>query len=198
MEQAIYLIVGAALTWAFYFVQRKVERRKSVDAIERHQKLLALKVGLADADIDLDDLRRFEGDLIGRAETAARIADEYFSKAEDVARQAEAEDIDQAEMDRRALASFHRVDARLQTMVAHLRDQLDGDALDTFEQAHARWLDFRGRYADFIAQSYSGGAIRPLIHAVTLESITWSWITELETQLGHEDVVAADEQQDDE
>ncbi len=191
MEQIIYLLVGAALTWAFYFVQRKVERRNTVDAIERNQKLLALKQGLAEADTDLDELRRFEGRLIGRAETAARIADDYFSKAEEVARHTEAEDISQAEMDRLAMVSFHRVDARLQTLVVHLRGQLDGEALDTFEQAHASWLDFRGRHADFIAQSYSGGAIRPLIHAVTLESITLSWISELETQLGDEEDDAA-------
>ena len=50
------------------------------------------------------------------------------------------------------------------------------------------WLGsaFRERYARFIAQSYSSGVIRPLIHAVTLESITAAWIAELETQLGDE------------
>ncbi|AWV08653.1 lysozyme inhibitor LprI family protein [Marilutibacter maris] len=186
MEKLVYLIVGAALTWAFYFVQRRVERRGEVDAIERHQKLLALMRGLETAETDLDELRRFEHRLLGRAETAARIADSYFSKAEEVARHArDVEGVDA--IDHEAAQAFRRVDAELGELVVHLRRQLDGEALHTFEQAHARWLDYRERYARFIASSYSGGALRPLIHAVTLESVTLAWISELEMQLGDED-----------
>ena len=55
-----------------------------------------------------------------------------------------------------------------------------------FDEAHRAWLRFRECYARFISQSYSTGSIRPLIHAVTLESITAAWTTELETQLGDE------------
>lgn len=184
MEQTLYLIAGAALTWAFYFVQRRVERRGAVDAIERNQKLLELWQGLDGADVDLDELRQFEARLIGKAETAARIADRYFTRAEQVARQSAAVELGQAELDRQALESFQRADARLRELVDHLRAQLDGEALARFEQAHASWLDFRERYAAFIADCYASGAIRPLIHAVTLESISWAWISELETQLG--------------
>src|SRR5690606_16113842 len=45
MEQFAYLFAGAVLTWAFYFVQRRVEKRPTVEAIDRNQKLLALKQG---------------------------------------------------------------------------------------------------------------------------------------------------------
>lgn len=187
MEQLIYLIVGAALTWAFYFIQRRVERRRSVDAIERHQMLLALKQGLETAETSLEDLRRFEHRLLGRAETAVRVADTWFSKAEEVARHAREDDTSAGVIDREAVQAFRQADAELDRLVAHLRQQLDGEALQTFEQAHAYWLDYRERYARFIAASYSGGALRPLIHAVTLESVTLAWINELETQLGDED-----------
>ncbi len=187
MEQIIYLIVGAALTWTFYFVQRRVERRRSVDAIDRHQRLLALMQGLETADTSLEDLRRFEHRLLGRAETAARIADSYFTKAEEVARQAREVEGAVHGIDHEALQAFKQADGELARLVAHLRQQLDGESLQTFEEAHARWLDYRGRYARFIAASYSGGALRPLIHAVTLESVTQAWISELEMQLGDED-----------
>ena len=73
-------------------------------------------------------------------------------------------------------------------MVAHLRRQLDDETLAVFDDAHRSWLQFRDRYARFVSQSYSGGSIRPLIHAVTLESVTELWINELETQLGDESV----------
>jgi hypothetical protein len=189
MEQLLYLIAGAALTWAFYFLQRRVERRGTVDAIERNQKLLDLLQDLDGAEVSLDDLQRFEARLIGNAETAVRIADQYFTRAEDIGRQSAAAEsseveLDQAALDRQAVESFQRADAHLRELVVHLRAQLDGEALARFEQAHASWLDYREHYAGFIAQCYSGGAIRPLIHAVTLESISWAWISELETQLG--------------
>ena len=80
-----------------------------------------------------------------------------------------------------------RADTRLDGLVARLRGQLDGHGLQAFEAVHQGWLAYRERYARFIAETYSGGSIQPLIHAVTLESITTAWITELETQLGDGD-----------
>lgn len=188
MEKVIYLLLGAALTWLFYFVQRRVERRSAVEAIERNQKLLDLKQGLDSTNTNLDDLRHFEQRLIGKAETAARLADTYFTKAEEVARQSDDAAVSQADMNQQAEGELQRTEARLATVVAHLRRQLDGETLAIFDDAHRSWLEFRERYARFISQSYSGGSIRPLIHAVTLESVTELWINELETQLADESV----------
>lgn len=184
MEQAVYLLLGAALTWAWHLVQRRLERRGTSEAIERGAKLLALKQGLEGTNTSLEDLRRFESRLIGKAETAVRIADAYVTQAEDLARQPAATRLDHDDMSRQAITAFVAMDARLRALVAHLRRQLDGDSLDAFDQAHAAWREFRERHARFVAHSYSGGPIRPLIHAVTLESVTAAWITELETQLG--------------
>ena len=187
MEQALYLLLGAALTWAFYFVQRRIERRDTVDTIERNQKLLTLKQGLEGAGTSLDELRRFERRLIGKAEAAVRIADRYVSQAEQVARESDEPVLDEAAMNRRAIASFQQVDDHLDRLVTRLRAALDGTSLAAFDAVHLGWLGYRERYARFIAEAYSGGAIQPLIHAVTLESITAAWITELETQLGDGD-----------
>ena len=187
MEQLIYLLAGAALTWAFYFVQRRVERRGAVDAIERNQKLLALKQGMDEANTSLDELRRFEHRLIGKAETAVRIADRYVAQAEEVARAGEEPVLDEEAMNRRAIDSFQRIDDRLDALVTRLRGELDQEGLAAFDAVHMAWLGYRERYARFIAESYAGGAIQPLIHAVTLESITAAWVTEIETQLGDSD-----------
>ncbi|MGO4781279.1 lysozyme inhibitor LprI family protein, partial [Lysobacter sp. 2RAB21] len=64
---------------------------------------------------------------------------------------------------------------------------IDGEDLAAFEQAHQAWLAFRERHARFVSQSYSSGPIRPLIYAVTMESLTVAWINELETQLGEDE-----------
>lgn len=183
MEKVIYLLLGAALTWAFYFIQRRAERRGTSEAIDRHQKLLSLKLGLEGANLDLDALRRFEQHLLGQAESAARIADRYFSQAEAVARHGD----EVADINRQAQSGVVSAETRLRAVIAHLRPQLGGDDLAAFDEAHRAWLDFRERHARFIAQSYGGAAIRPLIHAVTLESLTLQWAAELETQLGEAD-----------
>jgi len=185
MEKIIYLLVGAAITWGLYFIQRRLERRSTTEAIERNQKLLNLKQGLEQTSTSLDELRHFESRLIGKAEAAVKIAGRYVSQAGEVARRGDLVASD--EMSTQAIIDFQLVDARLDDAVAHLRRQLDGDNLAAFEQVHVAWLAFRERYARFIAHSYSGGAIQPLIHAVTLESITAAWIAELETQLGEEE-----------
>jgi uncharacterized protein YecT (DUF1311 family) len=187
MEQAVYLLLGAALTWTWHLVQRRLERRSTSEAIERGTKLLALKQGLEGTNTSLEDLRRFETRLIGKAETAVRIADAYVAQAEDFARHGSTSQADHDDMNRQAVAAFVAMDARLRMLVAHLRRQLDGDSLDAFDDAHAAWREFRERHACFVAQSYSRGPIRPLIHAVTLESVTAAWITELETQLGDDE-----------
>jgi uncharacterized protein YecT (DUF1311 family) len=163
-----------------------VERRRTTEAIERNQKLLNLKQGLEQASTSLEELRQFENRLIGKAEAAVKIAGRYVSQAGEVARRSDSL-LAHDDFAVQAVADFQRVDARLDDAVAHLRKQLDGADLAAFEQVHLAWLAFRERYARFIAQSYSGGAIQPLIHAVTLESITAAWIAELETQLGDED-----------
>lgn len=182
MEKIVYLLIGAAITWGLYFLQRRLERRTTGEAIDRNQKLLNLKQGLEATSTSLEELRQFESRLLGQAEAAVRIAGRYVSQAGEVARHGDATAPDA--FSAQAQARSAALDARLDTVVAHLRRQLDGDNLAAFEQVHLAWLAFRERYARFIAQSYSGGAIQPLIHAVTLESITAAWIAELETQLG--------------
>jgi uncharacterized protein YecT (DUF1311 family) len=184
MEKILYLLIGAAITWGLYFIQRRLERRHATEAIERNQKLLNLKQGMEQARTSLEELRQFEGRLIGKAEAAVKIAGRYVSQAGEVARQHEAALLAHDDLSRQAVDEFQALDARLDALVVHLREQLDGDNLAAFEQVHVAWLAFRERYARFIAQSYSAGAIQPLIHAVTLESITAAWIAELETQLG--------------
>jgi len=192
MEKIVYLLIGAAITWGLYFLQRRLERRKTTEVIERNQKLLNLKQGLEQASTSLEELRQFEGRLIGKAEAAVKIAGRYVSQAGEVARHGEAITAHD-DLSIQAVAAFQRVDARLDGVVAHLRRQLDGDNLAAFEHVHLAWLAFRERYARFIAQSYSAGAIQPLIHAVTLESITAAWSAELETQLGDDEAEAMEE-----
>jgi hypothetical protein len=185
MEKILYLLIGAAITWGLYFIQRRLERRGTIELIERNQKLLNLKQGMEQARTNLDELKQFEHRLIGKAEAAVRIAGRYVSQAGEVARQQDGQGQD--ELSAQAMGEVRLLEERLDALVVHLRAQLDAGNQAAFDDVHAAWLAFRERYARFIAHSYSAGAIQPLIHAVTLESITAAWIAELETQLGDDD-----------
>jgi uncharacterized protein YecT (DUF1311 family) len=184
MEQAFGVVLGAALTWAFYFVQRRVERRRTTEAIERNQKLLALKQGLEGARTSLGDLQRFEHGLVGKAQTAVELADGWLARAEEVIERGAVEVLQDDEFTAQARERLLFADAKLRRVVAGLRAELDGDGQAAFDRTHDAWLAFRERHALFIAQSYARGPIRALIQAVTLESLTAAWIAELETQLG--------------
>ena len=186
MEKILYLLIGAAITWGLYFIQRRLERRGTIEMIDRNQKLLNLKQGMEQARTNLEELKQFEHRLIGKAEAAVRIAGRYVSQAGEVARQQDGQQ-GQDELSAQAREEVRLLQQRLDALVVHLRAQLDGTNQAAFDDVHAAWLGFRERYARFIAQSYSAGAIQPLIHAVTLESITAAWIAELETQLGHDE-----------
>jgi hypothetical protein len=167
MEKIVYLLIGAAITWGLYFIQRRLERRKTTEVIERNQKLLNLKQGLEQASTSLEELRQFEGRLIGKAEAAVKIAGRYVSQAGEVARHGEGHHRARRPQHpgRRRLPAGGRAPRRPWSRTC--AGQLDGDNLAAFEQVHLAWLAFRERYARFIAQSYSAGAIQPLIHAVT-------------------------------
>jgi uncharacterized protein YecT (DUF1311 family) len=184
MEQAFGVVLGAALTWAFYFVRRRVERRRTTEAIERNQKLLALKQGLEGARTSLGDLQRFEHGLVGKAQTAVELADGWLTRAEEVIERGVVEVLQDDEFTAQARERLLFADAKLRRVVAGLRAELDGDGQAAFDRTHDAWLAFRERHALFIAQSYARGPIRALIQAVTLESLTAAWIAELETQLG--------------
>lgn len=184
MDSLLTLLLGIALTWAFYFVQRRVERRGTGDAIARSVQLLALKLGMAEAHTTLDELRAFEQRLIGQAESAVRTADSMVSRAESISRDNDDALITHDAMTRAAFDALARTNARLAQQIAVMRAQLDGATLVAFDAAHESWLGYRERYARFIAESYAGGAIQPLIRAVTLDSLTCTWINELDTQLG--------------
>ena len=184
MEQAFLVVLGAALTWAFYSIQRRVERRRTTEAIERSQRLLELKQGLEGAHTSLGDLQRFESGLIGKAQTAVEIADGYLARAEEVVERGAIEVLQDDEFTAQARERLLFADARMQRVVARLREQLDGDEQAAFDRAHVAWLTFRDRHALFIARSYARGPIRAVIQAVTLESLTAAWTAELETQHG--------------
>lgn len=189
MEQALLVVLGAALTWAFYFIQRRVERRQTSEAIERSQKLLALKQTLDRSGTSLGDLQRFETGLVGKAQTAVELADGHVARAEEVIERGAIEVLQDDEFTAQARERLLFADAHMRRVVARVRGQLDGEGELAFDRAHAAWLAFRDRHAIFIAQCYARGPVRALIQAVTLESLTAAWAAELETQLGttHDD-----------
>lgn len=184
MDHLLTLLLGATLTWAFYFIQRRVERRAGSEVIARSAQLLALRQGLVESRTTLDELRAFEKRLIGQAQSAVRTADTMVSRAESFSCDTGDGAVTQDNMTRTAFDALAGTNARLVHQVAVMRAQLDGAPLMAFDAAQEAWLAFREHYARFIAQAYGGEPIQPLIRAVTLDSVTGTWINELDTQLG--------------
>lgn len=183
MEKGILVVLGALLAWAFYFIRRRIEHRRTAEIIARSRDLLALKDSLQDSGTRVVDLRRFESGLVGKAHSAVELADDCLARAEEVVGRGAVELLHDDAFTAHARERLVFADARLHRVASNLRGHLDADGVSAFDRAHRAWVSFRDRHAAFIAQTYARGPIRSLIEVVTLESLTAAWTAELQTQL---------------
>ena len=186
MEQAFWVVMGAALGWAGYVLRRHVERRRTDEIIGRSRQLLALKGDLEQSGTRIVDLQRFEAGLVGKAHSAVELADDFLSRAEEVLVRGAVDVLHDDAFTAQARERLLFADAHLHRVASSLRMHLDAEGVVAFERAHRAWLGFRDRHAAFIAQTYARGPIRALIEVVTLESLTATWVAELRTQLAGE------------
>ena len=78
----------------------------------------------------------------------------------------------QADLNRIGGAEFAEADARMNLTYTKLKSYQDGSASEAFEDAVKKWKEYRHKYAVFIAETYMGGSIQPLMYSTTAVEIT--------------------------
>ena len=78
----------------------------------------------------------------------------------------------QADLNRISGAEFAEADARVNLNYTKLKSYQDGSCAEALESALDKWKDFRHEYAIFIAETYAGGSIQPLMYSSTAVEIT--------------------------
>ncbi len=78
----------------------------------------------------------------------------------------------QADLNRIGGAEFAEADAKLNLTYEKLMSYQDGACAEAFDGAVKKWKEFRHEYAVFIAETYAGGSIQPLMYSGTAVEIT--------------------------
>ena len=78
----------------------------------------------------------------------------------------------QADLNRIGGAEFSEADAQLNLTYTKLMSFQDGSCAEAFVAAFEKWKEYRHEYAIFIAETYSGGSIQPLMYSTTAVEIT--------------------------
>lgn len=78
----------------------------------------------------------------------------------------------QADLNRIGGAEFVKADAHLNATYEKLMSYQDGSCAEAFVIAFEKWKEFRQDYSIFIAETYLGGSIAPLMYSTTAVTLT--------------------------
>jgi uncharacterized protein YecT (DUF1311 family) len=182
VKNVVLLVLGGIGTAIWFFWRRKAEQKPVFENIQKAEKLLSLHKELDKTNYTIEDLKNLEHALMGRAEVAKKLGESYAQHAEDLRRIESSKAMTQSELNILASQTYQRSERRLESVVAELKEYYSPDEISRFDETNKAWLDYRSKYAEFIASQYKGGSIQPLIYASILESLTISRIVEIEAE----------------
>lgn len=66
VEKILLVFLGVAISSIGYFLKRYIEKKKSSEILERHQKLLTIKKELSEQKLTVEDLKLLENCFAGK------------------------------------------------------------------------------------------------------------------------------------
>lgn len=85
----------------------------------------------------------------------------------------------QAAMNQMAGDDFVETQSRLKELIKSLRGKTEPQRMDAFDDAQEKWLAYGKAWANYVADEYAGGTIRPVIYYGALRKITELRISDL-------------------
>jgi uncharacterized protein YecT (DUF1311 family) len=170
VEKILLVLLGAALSGIAYLLKRRIEKKHTYDALERHQKLLIIRKELDEQKVSIEDLRSLESALLKRnakAENAEKLQHELLP----LLKSGDDEFVSQFEMNMRADGNVKIAKAKLEQIFYELSYKLENKEREALEESQKAWEEYSSKHAEFSASSYEGGSIYPLIYLSTVESL---------------------------
>jgi len=177
------LILGGLGTAIWFFLRRRVKRTPIFENIQKAEKLLTLRKELDNTNYTVDDLKRFENELMGRAEAAKKLSTSFEKQAQEIRRIEFDGAHTQLELNAARAQAYRRAENKLETTIAELKEYLPPKCIADLDSANEAWHIYQLKHAEFLASRYEGGTIQPLIYSSALESVTIARIVELEAEL---------------
>jgi uncharacterized protein YecT (DUF1311 family) len=78
---------------------------------------------------------------------------------------------------------YKAADVTLNQVYRQLVALLDEEEKAQLKEVQMAWLKYRDTNCEFVADSYKGGSMRPMAHAICLAEVTGTRTTELRTQI---------------
>ena len=165
-----------------YFGRRYVERRGTVERLDRTVKVLDIHERMQRSGLSPSDLSDIEDLLLAKSVRLRNIENIALSERAPSAD----EIVTQAEMNQQAYNAFSDSDGKLESVLKIVREELSDDLLTELEKSQEAWTIYRNAQADLLAKQYEGGSIQPLIRATELERLTISRRAEIEDFLNEQ------------
>jgi uncharacterized protein YecT (DUF1311 family) len=182
IKDAGLLLLGGIGTAVWFFLRRKIEQKPVFENIQKAERLLSLRKDLDNKNVTLEDLKKFENELMGRAVIAEELSISYAHEAQQI-REIDSTHMTQSEMNLVAFQSYQNAEQKLDDLIEQLKSFFSSKQSDHFDKVNEAWRRYLKIHADFEASKFEGGSIQPLIHASSLETATIARIVELESEL---------------
>lgn len=179
LEKITLVVVPALLTAIGFIIKRKIEQKKSMEQIDKHDRLLDLRNKLIASGTTINDLNAFERQVLGRVDAAQTLADAIKDQAI-IVYTSDDDNLTQLEITQRASDAYRKSDEKLNEIVGSLIGVLSSEDSDLLMRAHQDWMRYRDAHAVFEANQFKHGSIQSLVHINALASTTIARIIELE------------------
>ncbi len=185
LEKIALVIVGVLLSGLGYWIKRFVERKADTETLERHKKLLEINKQMTEQQVTVEDLKRLESALTGKAEAIAAYSKTIESEATPLLELKRDEPITQAEMNMVASNNFETAKQQMTSVLNELLSHLDGEEKAALSESQRAWENYCFEQAEAAAISYQGGSIYPVIFFSEMESLAVERAARLQVELDH-------------
>lgn len=182
VKDVLLLLLGGVGTAIWFFCRRKIEQIPVFENIQKAERLLSLRKELDNKNVTLEDLKKFENELMWRAVIAEELSISYEQEAQQI-REIDSSHMTQSEMNIVAFQAYQNAEQKLDGLIEQLKAFLSPNERNHFDKVNEAWRSYLRIHADFEASKYEGGSIQPLIHAKSLEKATIARIVEIESEL---------------
>lgn len=182
IEKILLVFLGVVISSIGYFLKRYIEKKKSLETLERHQKLLTIKKELSEQKLTVEDLKLLESALLTKKSKAA-LVEEIQGELPPIFEREEDEFLSQAELNMRASDNVKIAKAQLEKVYNELLFKTEDHERETLEKSQKTWGKYSIAHSKFSASGYEGGTIYPLIYLSTLESLVVDRTALLQSEL---------------
>ncbi|TCS34302.1 uncharacterized protein DUF1311 [Reinekea marinisedimentorum] len=183
IEKIGFVILGALLSWLFYFIKRRVENKPDLEKLDKHKKLLDIHKQMNDQDISIDGLAELELLLTGKAKAINQKNIALQAESAPLLEAGEIENLNQIELNERASRRVEQAKERMQKAIAGIDSRVGDFESQSLMSSQTEWESYSISQAEAAAASYREATIYPLIYLNELESLINERTARLQAEL---------------